>query len=140
MPDGSSRQFTWIQEAKSVITSPSGGMTLLDPGTYYELTGLAWSGRGRIKRVDISTDGGRTWRTAQLQDPVASKALTRFRADWVWDGNPALLQSRCVDETGYVQPALKQLREVRGTRSIYHNNAIQTWQVLASGEVRNVQT
>ncbi len=72
--------------------------------------------------------------------PVASKALTRFRADWVWDGNPALLQSRCVDETGYVQPALKQLREVRGTRSIYHNNAIQTWQVLASGEVRNVQT
>ena len=139
LPDGKSRQFTWIQEAKSVITSPSGGMTLLDKGGYYEITGLAWSGRGRIKRVDISTDGGRNWRTANLQEPVASKALTRFRADWVWDGAPAFLQSRCIDETGYVQPAMKQLREVRGTRSIYHNNAIQTWQVTANGQVRNVQ-
>ena len=139
MPDGKSRQFTWIQEAKSVITSPSGGMSLLDKGGYYEITGLAWSGRGRIKRVDISTDGGRNWRTARLQEPIASKALTRFRTDWIWDGQPALLQSRCLDETGYVQPALRQLREVRGSRSIYHNNAIQTWQVLASGEVGNVQ-
>ncbi|MGE0861851.1 MAG: sulfite dehydrogenase [Gammaproteobacteria bacterium] len=139
MPDGKSRQFTWIQEAKSVITSPSGGMTLLDKGGYYEITGLAWSGRGRIKRVDVSTDGGRSWRTATLQSPVERKALTRFRADWMWDGSPALLQSRCIDDTGYVQPLLRQLREVRGTRSIYHNNAIQTWQVLANGEVRNVQ-
>ena len=139
MPDGTSRQFTWIQEAKSVITSPSGGMTLLDKDGYYEITGLAWSGRGRIKRVDISTDGGRNWRPAQVQAPVISKALTRFRSDWVWDGAPALLQSRCSDDTGYVQPALKQLRAVRGTHSIYHLNAIQTWQVLASGEVRNVQ-
>ena len=70
---------------------------------------------------------------------MLSKALTRFRFDWVWDGSPALLQSRCIDETGYVQPSIRALREVRGTRSIYHNNAIQTWQVLASGEVRNVQ-
>jgi len=139
MPDGKSRQFTWIQEAKSVITSPSGAMTLFDKGGYYEITGLAWSGRGRIKRVDVSTDGGRQWQTAQLQTPVLSKALTRFRFDWVWDGEPALLQSRCIDETGYVQPSIRALREVRGTRSIYHNNAIQTWQVLASGEVRNVQ-
>lgn len=139
MPGGKTRQFTWIQEAKSVITSPSGGVTLLDKGGYYEVTGLAWSGRGRIKRVDISTDGGRNWRAAKLQEPVVSKALTRFRADWLWDGAPALLQSRCMDDTGYVQPLLRQLREVRGTRSIYHNNAIQTWQVLASGEVRNVQ-
>ena len=139
MPDGKSRQFTWIQEAKSVITSPSGGMTLLDKGGYYEVSGLAWSGRGRIKRVDISTDGGRNWRSARLQAPIASKALTRFRADWVWDGTPALLQSRCSDETGYVQPALRQLRAVRGTRSIYHNNAIQTWQVTADGGVHNVQ-
>lgn len=137
--DGKSRQFTWIQEAKSVITAPSGGMTLLDKGGYYEITGLAWSGRGRVKRVDISTDGGRSWRNARLQEPVVSKALSRFSADWVWDGTPALLQSRCTDDTGYVQPLLRQLREVRGTRSIYHNNAIQTWQVLASGEVRNVQ-
>ena len=139
LPSGKSRQFTWIQEAKSVVTSPSGGMTLLDQGGYYEITGLAWSGRGRIKRVDISTDGGRNWRMARLQEPVASKALTRFRADWVWGGAPAFLQSRCIDETGYVQPDIKQLREIRGTRSIYHNNAIQTWQVTAGGEVRNVQ-
>jgi sulfane dehydrogenase subunit SoxC len=139
MPDGKSRQFTWIQEAKSVITSPSAGMTLLDKGGYYEITGLAWSGRGSIKRVDVSVDGGRNWKTATLQTPVLSKALTRFRFDWVWDGSPALLQSRCIDDTGYVQPSIKQLREVRGTRSIYHNNAVQTWQVQASGEVRNVQ-
>jgi sulfane dehydrogenase subunit SoxC len=139
MPDGNSRQFTWIQEAKSVITSPSAGMHLLDRGGYYEITGLAWSGRGRIKQVDISTDGGRLWRAAELQEPVASKALTRFRADWVWDCTPAWLQSRCRDESGYVQPALRQLREVRGTRSLYHNNAIQTWSVGATGEVSNVQ-
>ncbi len=139
MPGGQSRQFTWIQEAKSVITSPSGGMQLLDKGGYYEITGLAWSGRGRIKRVDVSADGGRSWQPARLQEPVLSKALTRFRYDWVWDGTPALLQSRCMDETGYVQPALRQLREVRGTRSIYHNNAIQTWQVAADGGVHNVQ-
>ncbi len=139
MPDGKSRQFTWIQEAKSVITSPSGAMSLLDKGGYYEITGFAWSGRGRIKWVDISIDGGRNWQAARLQEPIASKALTRFRCDWVWDGAPALLQSRCVDDTGYVQPAIKQLREVRGTRSLYHNNAIYTWQVQATGEVRNVQ-
>ncbi len=139
MPDGNSRQFTWIQEAKSVITSPSGGMQLLDKGGYYEITGLAWSGRGRVKRVDVSVDGGRNWQAARLQEPVQSKALTRFRFDWRWDGSPALLQSRCIDQTGYVQPAMRQLREVRGTRSIYHNNAIQTWQVLETGDVRNVQ-
>ncbi len=139
MPDGTSRQFTWIQEAKSVITAPSGGMQLLDKGGYYEITGFAWSGRGRIKQVDISTDGGRTWRAATLQSPVLTKALTRFRFDWVWDGSPALLQSRCRDETGYVQPQIKQLRAVRGTRSIYHNNAIQTWQVMPDGTVHNVQ-
>ena len=139
MPDGSMRQFTWIQEAKSVITSPSGGQHLLDKGGYFEITGLAWSGRGHIKRVDISTDGGKNWRTAKLQAPVLEKALTRFRADWTWDGSPALLQSRCIDSTGYVQPQMRQLREVRGTRSIYHNNAIQTWLVDAEGKVHNVE-
>jgi sulfane dehydrogenase subunit SoxC len=138
MPDGTSRQYTWIQEAKSVITSPSGGQKLLDKG-YYQITGLAWSGRGRVKRVDVSTDGGRNWRAAQLQEPILPKALTRFRADLNWDGSPALLQSRVVDETGYVQPQMRQLREVRGKRSIYHNNAIQTWQLAASGDVSNVQ-
>jgi sulfane dehydrogenase subunit SoxC len=138
MPGGIHRQYTWIQEAKSVITAPSGGQTLLDRG-YYEITGLAWSGRGKIKRVDVSTDGGRNWRTAKLQEPVMSKALTRFRIDWSWNGGPALLQSRAMDDTGFVQPAIRQLREVRGTRSIYHNNAIQTWRVDPTGEVSNVQ-
>ncbi|MHB8679188.1 MAG: sulfite dehydrogenase [Rudaea sp.] len=139
MPDGMSRQYTWIQEAKSVITSPSGGQHLLDKGGYYLITGLAWSGRGKIKRVDVSTDGGRNWHTAALQEPILSKALTRFRLDWHWDGSPALLQSRCIDETGFVQPKMRQLRAVRGTRSIYHNNAIQTWQIDAEGRVHNVQ-
>ena len=138
MPGGIHRQYTWIQEAKSVITSPSGGQVILDRGQY-EITGFAWSGRGRVKRVDVSTDGGRNWRSARLQEPVLTKALTRFRVDWTWDGGGALLQSRVIDETGYVQPTYRQLREVRGTRSIYHNNAIQTWRVDPSGEVSNVQ-
>ncbi len=138
MPGGIARQYTWIQEAKSVITSPSGGQALLDRG-YHEITGLAWSGRGKVRRVDVSADGGRNWRTARLQEPVQSKALTRFRLDWTWNGAPALLQSRVIDETGFVQPKLRQLRAVRGSRSIYHNNAIQTWRVDATGEVSNVQ-
>jgi sulfane dehydrogenase subunit SoxC len=138
MPGGVSRQYTWIQEAKSVITSPSGGQVLLDRG-YHEITGLAWSGRGKVRRVDVSTDGGRNWRTARLQAPIHTKALTRFRIDWQWDGGPALLQSRVIDETGYVQPAIRALRAIRGSRSIYHNNAIQTWRVDRTGEVSNVQ-
>jgi sulfane dehydrogenase subunit SoxC len=138
LPGGKHRQYTWIQEAKSVITSPSGGQVILDRG-FHEITGLAWSGRGKVRRVDVSTDGGRNWRTARLQEPVHTKALTRFRIDWSWNGGPALLQSRVIDETGYVQPGYRQLREVRGTRSIYHNNAIQTWRVEPSGEVSNVQ-
>jgi sulfane dehydrogenase subunit SoxC len=138
MPNGVHRQYTWIQEAKSVITSPSGGQVILDRGQH-EITGLAWSGRGRVRRVDVSTDGGRNWRTARLQEPVLTKSLTRFRIDWTWDGGGALLQSRVIDETGYVQPTYRQLREVRGMRSIYHNNAIQTWRVDSSGEVSNVQ-
>jgi sulfane dehydrogenase subunit SoxC len=138
LPGGLHRQYTWIQEAKSVITSPSGGQVLLDRG-YHQIGGLAWSGRGKVRRVDVSTDGGRNWRAADLQAPVLTKALTRFRIDWIWDGRPALLQARVIDETGYVQPTLRQLRAVRGTRSIYHNNAIQTWRVDPSGEVSNVQ-
>jgi sulfane dehydrogenase subunit SoxC len=138
MPDGTHRQYTWIQEVKSVITTPSAGQVLLDKG-YYEITGFAWSGRGKIRRVDVSVDGGRNWRTARLQDPVMSKSLTRFRIDWNWNGNAAFLQSRAVDDTGHVQPTVNQLRAVRGTRSIYHNNKIQTWRVDANGEVTNVQ-
>ena len=138
MPSGLHRQYTSIQECKSVVTTPSGGQVLLAKG-YQQISGLAWSGRGKVRRVDVSTDGGRNWRSARLQAPVMDKCLTRFSADWVWDGKPALVQSRAVDDTGYVQPSYKQLRSVRGSRSIYHNNAIQTWLVSESGEVKNVQ-
>jgi sulfane dehydrogenase subunit SoxC len=138
MPDGTHRQYTSIQECKSVVTTPSGGQMLLDKG-FYNISGLAWSGRGKVKRVDVSVDGGRNWRTARLETPVLSKCLTRFSIDWVWDGKPAIVQSRATDETGYVQPNYRQLRAVRGTRSIYHNNAIQSWLVEESGEVKNVQ-
>ncbi len=138
MPDGLHRQYTSVQECKSVITTPSGGQLLLDKG-FYNISGMAWSGRGKVTRVDVSTDGGINWRQARLETPVLSKAVTRFNIDWVWDGKPAILQSRAVDETGYVQPTYGQLRAARGTKSIYHNNAIQSWKVVESGEVSNVQ-
>lgn len=138
MPDGLHRQYSGVQQCKSVITTPSGGQFLLEKG-FYNISGLAWSGRGTIRRVDVSVDGGRNWRTARLERPVVSKALTRFNLGWVWDGKPAILQSRAIDDTGYVQPTIAQLRAVRGTRSIYHNNAIQSWLVAESGELSNVQ-
>jgi sulfane dehydrogenase subunit SoxC len=138
MPDGVHRQYTSTQECKSVVTTPSGGQVLLDHG-FHNISGLAWSGRGKVKRVDVSVDGGRHWRTARLESPVMSKCLTRFNIDWTWDGKPALVMSRATDETGHVQPSIRQLRAVRGTRSIYHNNAVQTWLVQENGEVSNVQ-
>ena len=137
-PGGLHRQYANLQECKSVVTTPSGGQVLLDKG-FYNITGLAWSGKGKVRKVDVSVDGGRNWRPARLETPVLSKALTRFNIDWVWDGKPAILQSRATDETGFVQPTYQQLRAVRGTRSIYHNNAIQSWLVQENGEVRNVQ-
>lgn len=137
MPDGRARQFTLVMEAKSVITEPSGGQRLA-PG-FVEIRGLAWSGRGRITRVEVSTDAGRTWRTAVLQDPVLPKCATRFRMPWRWDGRETILMSRGTDETGYVQPSRTALVAVRGTESFYHYNAIQSWRVSASGEVTNVQ-
>jgi sulfane dehydrogenase subunit SoxC len=138
MPDGTHRQYTSIQEAKSVITTPSGGQSLLNQG-FYNVSGVAWSGRGKIKQVDVSVDGGINWQTARIEGPVQNKALTSFIIGWVWDGKPAILQSRAIDETGYVQPTYGQLRKVRGTKSIYHNNAIQSWKVVESGEITNVQ-
>lgn len=138
MPDGSSRRFTWVQEANSVVTSLCPEKPLKQKG-YHELEGIAWSGRGKIKQVDVTLDGGVTWRAARLKGQVLDKALTRFSFDWNWDGSPALIQSRAIDETGYVQPTLGQLRKVRGVNSVYHKNSIHTWQLLASGEVRNVQ-
>jgi len=134
MPDGTARQFTFAMEAKSVITSPSGGQRIASPG-FVEISGLAWSGHGRITRVDVSTDGGQTWQEATLQDPVLPVALTRFRFPWMWDGTPARLQSRAIDETGYVQPTIQQLVDVRGVNSVYHMNGIKSWAVDANGEV-----
>ena len=137
MPDGTAREFTFVMEAKSVITAPSGGQRLPGPG-FVEITGLAWSGRGRIERVDISTNGGQSWAPATLQEPVLPMAWTRFRFPWQWEGQAAQLQSRAIDETSYVQPTIAQLVEARGVNSFYHNNAIKTWAIAADGEVTNV--
>lgn len=141
MPSGKAVRFSFEMEAKSVITSPSGEMLLDEPG-FHEITGLAWSGRGAIRRVDVSANGGRSWQRASLDGPVLPICHTRFRLPWVWDGKPAVLQSRCVDETGYVQPTLGQLVAVRGldgpSGSVYHLNAIQSWQVATDGKVSNV--
>ena len=141
LPDGKAVQFSLAMEAKSVITSPSGGMAVDGPG-FHEITGLAWSGRGAIRRVEVSTDGGKQWHTAALQGPVLPVCHTRFRFGWDWDGGEAILQSRCVDETGYVQPTLGQLIAVRGLNgplgSVYHLNAIQSWHVATDGKVKNV--
>lgn len=141
LPDGKARQFTLTMEAKSVITFPSGEMKLPGAG-FYEVTGIAWSGRGRVKRVEVSTDGGKTWQIAELQEPVLPVCHTRFRLPWQWDGRPAILQSRCQDETGYVQPTIGQLVEARGLNgkfgSVYHLNGIQSWAVGSDGSVTNV--
>jgi len=140
---GKARQFTLTMDAKSVITFPSGEMKLPGQG-FYEITGLAWSGRGRIKHVDVSTDGGASWQPAELQAPTLPNCHTRFRFPWQWHGKPAVLQSRCQDETGYVQPTIKQLVDVRGLDghpqfgSIYHNNGIQSWAIDSDGSVKNV--
>jgi sulfane dehydrogenase subunit SoxC len=138
MPDGRAREFTWVQECNSVITSPCPENPWLEKG-WYEIEGVAWSGKGKIKAVDISLDGGATWRTAQIKGLNLSKALTRFSMMFKWDGQPMLLQSRAIDETGYVQPTLKQLRDERGGNSIYHKNSIHTWQLKEDGSVFNVQ-
>lgn len=137
MPDGTARQFTFVMEAKSVITSPSGGQRI-EPG-FVEIRGLAWSGRGKIVTVEISTDGGRAWQAAQLQQPVLSQCHTRFRFGWRWNGDETVIQSRCTDETGYVQPTRAALVAVRGVHSSYHYNAIQSWKVDRYGQVSNVQ-
>ena len=136
MPDGVARQFTFYMEAKSIITRPSGGQKLKQPG-FHEITGIAWSGHGKIKRVDVSVDDGKSWQEARLQEPVLTRALTRFRLPWQWDGQPAVIQSRAIDETDYVQPTFAELLAVRGEHSFYHNNAIQPWRIDAQGQVTN---
>jgi sulfane dehydrogenase subunit SoxC len=137
---GKSRIFTFTMEAKSVITFPSGEMKLPGAG-FYEITGLAWSGRGKIARVEVSTDGGKSWNLASLQDPVLAICQTRFRFPWIWDGTPVVIQSRATDETGYSQPTHQQLIAERGpleTGSLfYHMNAVQSWSIAANGNVKN---
>jgi sulfane dehydrogenase subunit SoxC len=136
MPDGSAREFTFYMEAKSIITRPSGGQQLSAPG-FHEISGIAWSGRGKVKRVDVSVDDGKSWQEARLQQPVLTRALSRFRLPWDWDGKPVVIQSRAIDETGYVQPTLAELLAVRGENYYYHNNAIWPWRIAADGEVSN---
>ncbi|RMD95438.1 MAG: sulfite dehydrogenase [Alphaproteobacteria bacterium] len=136
---GKARKWTWVMDAKSVITSPSPQAPITHGHGPLVITGLAWSGHGRIKRVDVSLDGGRNWHTARLGSQIGTKALTRFYFETEWNGEEMLLQSRAIDETGYVQPTKDQLREVRGENSIYHNNGIQTWYVNAEGVCENVE-
>ena len=138
MPDGKARIFTYRMEAKSVITFPSGGQTLPGNGLY-GLTGLAWSGSGRIDRVEITTDGGKSWVDAQLQEPRLPIAFTRFRLPWRFDGREAVIASRATDESGYIQPSREALIAVRGTNSAYHFNGTKFWKVHADGTVTNVE-
>lgn len=137
LADGKSLQFCFAQEAKSVITRPSPGLTMNAPGLY-EITGLAWSGYGRIAKVEVSADGGASWTQAALQEPVLPMAVTRFRSPWHWDGGPAILQSRATDDSGYVQPSRSRLIADRGARGAYHFNGITSWAVAQSGEVKHV--
>lgn len=137
--DGTARKWTWVMDAKSVITSPSPQMPIPHGKGPLVISGLAWSGHGKITRVDVSRDGGITWETARLGKQGDTKALTRFYLDIDWDGNPMLLQSRAMDETGYVQPTKEQLRAMRGENAVYHNNCIQTWFVDENGVAENVE-
>ena len=133
---GKALQFTFTTEVKSVITQPSGMMKLKSKG-FYEISGLAWSGNGKIRRVEVSTDGGKTWGDAMLQEPVLDKSLVRFRYPWVWDGAPVVLMSRAIDSSGEVQPTMDKVLETKTANTFYHNNAIQPWRVAANGEVTN---
>jgi len=139
MENGKARRFTWVMDAKSVITNPSPQAPINHKKGFTILSGLAWSGRGTIDRVDVTLDGGKNWRTARLDGPSLDKSLHRFYYEFDWDGSPLLLQSRAIDSTGYVQPTKDALRAARGENSIYHNNGIQTWHVTSAGEVENVE-
>jgi sulfane dehydrogenase subunit SoxC len=137
LKDEKAWQFVFPMEVKSVITRPSPGITLKGPG-FYEISGLAWSGNGRIRQVDVSADGGKSWAPAVLQGPILPMAPVRFRAAWQWDGGPAVLQSRAIDDTGTVQPTRTQFAAERGLRGVYHYNAIASWRIDEKGEATNV--
>ena len=138
MEDGRSRRYTFVMDAKSVVTNPSPEAPLKVKGRNV-LTGVAWSGRGTVTRVDVTLDGGRNWQEARLDGPVLDRSLTRFYVDFDWAGGELMIQSRAHDSTGYMQPTKAELRKVRGVNSIYHNNGIQTWLVRANGETENVE-
>ena len=135
--NGKSLMFTYPMEVKSVITWPSHGMTLHGAGLH-QISGIAWSGNGAIRKVEVSSDGGRTWTDAPLVAPVLPRALTRFRLPWKWDGAATVLKSRATDETGAVQPERRQFITEHGNNAIFHFHAIQAWEVAASGEVKHV--
>lgn len=139
LANGKARRFTWEMDVKSVITNPSPQAPVTHGRGRLVLAGLAWSGGGRISRVDVSIDGGRNWTTARLDGPSLPKALHRFYHAFDWDGSELFLQSRAIDENGFVQPTKNALRAVRGENSIYHNNGIQTWHVAKDGVVENVE-
>ena len=139
LADGSARKWTWVMDAKSVVTSPSPQAPITHGTGPLVITGLAWSGHGAITGVDVTIDGGKTWQKARLAAPGQPMALTRFYLDIDWDGSEMYLQSRAHDETGYMQPTKTALRAVRGLNSVYHNNCIQTWWVKANGEAENVE-
>ena len=134
LADGTARQFSFVFDARSVITSPA-WPDVVEPG-WIEIRGIAWSGRGTIAQVDVSTDGGRTWQAARLQEPVLRQAHTRFRHPWRWDGSGTEIMSRATDDTGYVQPTRAALRAARGRRARrYHLNPITAWRIRPDGRV-----
>ncbi|PWK62291.1 sulfite dehydrogenase [Roseicyclus mahoneyensis] len=139
LADGQARRFTWEMDAKSVITNPSPQAPITHGPGPTVLTGVAWSGRGTIPRVDVTLDGGINWHRARMSGPSLDKSMHRFYFEFEWDGRPLLLQSRAHDSTGYVQPTKDQLRAVRGVNSIYHNNGIQTWAINEGGQAENVE-
>ena len=138
MANGKARRFTWEMDVKSVITNPSPQAPIKHKKGFTVLTGVAWSGRGTVKAVDVTIDGGKNWHRARIDGPSLSKSMHRFYYEFDWDGSPLLLESRAIDSEGFVQPTKDALRAVRGTNSIYHNNSIQTWHVKSDGEVENV--
>jgi len=137
LPDGKARQFTFIMEAKSLITHPSPGYCLQGAGLY-QISGLAWSGRGKISKVEVSADGGKSWAAAELQVPVLSKSFTRFRLPWRWDGGKTVIRSRAFDETGFMQPEREKLVHERGRNGYFHYNAQVAWEVDIGGHLTHV--
>ena len=139
LSDGKVVKFSYTMGVKSVITHPSATMSMSGPGLY-EISGLAWSGSGKIRKVEISADDGRSWAEADLAAPVHPRAFTRFSLPWHWDGAPSRLMSRAEDETGAVQPTRAAWKQRYAPSNYNHNNAIQAWQVSAAGTIENVYT